>query len=444
MMMTRREFVLRGGAMGAAALALQRFEMVNALAQSGGGYQALVCIFLFGGNDSNNMIIPIDGYDAYNAARGPATGVNIPLESLLPITRPDAQTFGLHPSLSGLQPLWNEGRLAIVCNVGPLVEPLTRAMYVAGSGLIPVNLFSHSDQQGQWQTCVSTGPSASGWGGRTADRFDTGGAFPLMITLAGLTPFTAAASARPLALKPGQPFTLNGFSGPYGPSRHAAFETLLQVDTDQRLVKSASDTTSMAIANSLLLSTLPALATLFPATSLGNQLKQVAQLIKLNQSKLGLSRQLFFCSLGGFDTHSGQPNTHANLLAQLGNAMAAFDAATDELGVASAVTTFTLSDFARTLVPNGNVGTDHAWGSHHFVMGGGVRGGQLYGTYPTLAPNGPDDTDTGSGARGRWIPTIAVDQYAATLASWYGLGSADMPAVFPNLGRFAVPNLGFV
>jgi len=170
----------------------------------------------------------------------------------------------------------------------------------------------------------------------------------------------------------------------------------------------------------------------------------VAQLLLLNQTTLGLSRQLFFCSLGGFDTHSSQLTTHASLLTQLGNALAAFDAATQEIGVSQQVTTFTLSDFARTFVPNGNTGTDHAWGGHHFVMGGAVNGGDFYGTYPILAPNGPDDTDAGSGARGRWIPTISVDQYAATLASWYGLGSGDMGAVFPNLGRFDATNLGFV
>ena len=190
MTMTRRDFMRQGGcAMGAAALALQRFGLVNALAQSG-GYQALVCIFLFGGNDSNNVIIPVDDYASYAAVRGTATGLNIPVDTLLPISPPSAgSTFGLHPSLSALQPLWNQKRLAIVCNVGPLVEPITRARYLARNALIPLNLFSHSDQQGQWQTCVSTGPSATGWGGRTADRLDAGSAFPLMVTVAGLTPF---------------------------------------------------------------------------------------------------------------------------------------------------------------------------------------------------------------------------------------------------------------
>jgi uncharacterized protein (DUF1501 family) len=391
------------------------------------------------------MVIPVDQYADYSRVRGTATGLNIALDTLLPIAPPSAaSTFGLHPSLSGLKPLFDQRRLAVVCNVGPLVEPLTRARYLTGGAQVPKNLFSHSDQQGQWQTCVSTGPSATGWGGRTADHFDAGQSFPMMVTSAGLTPFTAAGSARPLALTPGQAFQLNGFTGTYAGSRYTALQTLLQIDGEQRLIQSAQDTTSMAITNSRLLGALPTVQTVFPATSLGNQLKQVAQLIKLNQSKLGLPRQLFFCSLGGFDTHSLQAGTHASLLTQLGNAMAAFDSATQELNVAPNVTTFTLSDFARTFVGNGNNGTDHAWGGHHFVMGGAVKGGDFYGTYPALAPNGPNDTDTGSGARGRWIPTTSVEEYAATLASWYGLGSGDLPAVFPNLGRFTRPNLGFL
>jgi uncharacterized protein (DUF1501 family) len=192
MTLSRRDFLLRGSTLGAAGLALNRFGLVNALAQSG-GYQALVCIFLFGGNDSNNTIVPIDDYASYEAVRSVASGLNIPRDTLLPIAPPSAgSTFGLHPSLAALQPLWDQKRLAVVCNVGPLVEPIRRDQYLGGGSAIPVNLFSHSDQQGQWQTCVSTGPSATGWGGRTADRLDPSATFPLMVTVAGLTPFTAA------------------------------------------------------------------------------------------------------------------------------------------------------------------------------------------------------------------------------------------------------------
>jgi uncharacterized protein (DUF1501 family) len=231
---------------------------------------------------------------------------------------------------------------------------------------------------------------------------------------------------------------------PAASARYAALQALLQQDGGKPLVAAANSATNLAVANTRLLAAMPSIDAAFPATSLGSQMKQVAQLVKLNQSTLGLSRQLFFCSLGGFDTHNTQAATHPVLLAQLGDALAAFYAATEELGVADAVTTFTLSDFARTFQGNGNGGTDHAWGGHHFVMGGAVQGGDFYGRYPTLALNGPDDTDAGSSARGRWIPTVAVDQYAATLASWYGVVDADLPAVFPGLNRFDDRRLAFL
>jgi uncharacterized protein (DUF1501 family) len=445
MRVDRRHFLAHGAAAAAATLAIQRFGLINALAQSG-GYRALVCVFLFGGNDSNNMIVPVDDYGAYQAIRGAASGLNVALDDLLPIDPPSAgAAFGLHPGLAALHPLWHLGRMAAVCNVGPLVEPLTRDQYLTGNAVIPINLFSHSDQQSQWQTCVSTGPSATGWGGRTVDRLGAAMSFPAMVTVAGLTPFTAAQSARPLAVTPGQPFAVNGFNTT-APSqaRFAALQALLQQDGGSTLAAAANSATSLAVANSQLLSTMPSIDVPFPATSLGSQMKQVAQLIKLNQSTLGLSRQLFFCSLGGFDTHNTQAATHTSLLTQLSDALAAFYAATEELNVAEAVTTFTLSDFARTFQANGNAGTDHAWGGHHLVLGGAVQGGDFYGRYPTLALNGPDDTDAGGSARGRWIPTTAVDQYAATLASWYGVAAADLPAVFPGLYRFDRPTLAFL
>jgi uncharacterized protein (DUF1501 family) len=278
---------------------------------------------------------------------------------------------------------------------------------------------------------VSTGPSATGWGGRTIDRLGGAMTFPTMVTVAGLTPFTAAQSARSPALTPGQPFAVNGFNTTApGRARYAALQALLEQDGGNPLVTAANSATALAVANTALLKTMPSLETVFPATSLGVQMKQVAQLMKLNQSTLGVPRQLFFCSLGGFDTHNTQAATHTSLLTQLADALAAFHAATEELNVTDAVTSFTLSDFARTFQGNGNAGTDHAWGGHHLVLGGAVHGGDFYGRYPTLALNGPDDTDIGSSARGRSIPSVAVDQYAATLASWYGVADADLPAGF--------------
>jgi uncharacterized protein (DUF1501 family) len=232
----------------------------------------------------------------------------------------------------------------------------------------------------------------------------------------------------------------------------SAFRQLLDLGTAESaplLVQEAADAGARLIADGLALTADPSLATVFPNTSLGNQLKQAAKLMALS-GQLGLQRQIFFCSLGGFDTHTNQgvtAGTQPDLLAVVSDAMAALFDATVELGIASQVTTFTLSDFSRTMKPagiGGAPGSDHAWGSHHFVVGGAVAGGDFYGTFPTLALNGPDDADSGTTARGRWIPTTAVDQYAATLALWFGVSPGDLPTVVPNVGRFSTPNLGFV
>jgi uncharacterized protein (DUF1501 family) len=446
---------------GATAVAMNRFGMIDALAQNG-DYRALVCIFLFGGNDSDNVIIPYDNYSEYAAVRANPLSLQIPQERLLRIRAQGSGNgleYGLHPSLTALHGLWDEGKLAAVCNVGPLSRPLSRDEYRNRPDLRPRNLFSHSDQQAQWQTSLADQAIATGWGGRTADK--TRGInpasvrFPMMITVAGVTLFTEGVGERPLALSPGSPFRLEGFpTPPDGNPRYETLRQLVQADRDAVLVRSAAITLEQAIENARELTNLPNVGA-FPNTGLGNQLRHVAQLIKLNRQapSLGLRRQLFFCSLGGFDTHNGQvqvvngeatAGTHATLWLQVSDAMRAFYEETVALGVEPNVTTFTLSDFARTFRPNGTLGTDHAWGSHHFVMGGAVRGGAFYGTFPTLVPNGPDDADSGSGARGRWIPTTAVDQYGATLASWYGVSDADLLAVFPNLTRFQSATLGFL
>jgi uncharacterized protein (DUF1501 family) len=471
MRLTRREFIGRSfGAFGAAALAIERLGLVNAAAQSS-DYKALVCIFLFGGNDSGNMVIPYTDYDTtYSPVRQPA-GLAIPKTSLLQVTPASipSTVFGLHPSLTGLQELWTLGKLGVVCNVGPLVEPTTRAGYIAGTAHLPINLFSHSDQQNQWQTSVSNGASASGWGGRIADK--TGPlnttSFPPVTSLAGTPIFTSGNTARPLAIA-AAPTPLNtslrldGFPNPPdNDARYKAMKELLNMDLNLTLVRGASRVSgeALAVETALRLAGDPAVPPfpLVPTTGLANQLQQIAKVISL-RTTLGMTRQIFFCSLGGFDTHSGQvvngaptTGTQANLLAQLSGAMKVFYDATVALGVADRVTTFTLSDFARTYVPNGTFGTDHAWGAHQFVMGGAVRGGDFYGipgsngtVFPTLAANGPDDTDQGSSARGRWIPTTAVDQYGATLASWFGVANVDLAAVFPNIARFNSTNLGFM
>ncbi len=451
---TRRDFLRQSGcALSAAALVsgIEHFGLVNALAQGqadAGDYKALVCIFLSGGNDGNNTIVPLDDYTAYNNVRG-ASGLAIPQANLLPITPiGGGRQFSLHPSLPELQSLFNQQRLAVVCNTGPLVQPMTKSQYLNTPSGRPYQLFSHSDQVTQWFTSISNTPAQTGWGGRMADT--TGGlngasTFPQIVSIAGVNVFATGKNTRPLAIASALTplnqvlaLTMTGASADVA-ARRVAFDQLRLIDNDATLVRSASDTTSVAVQTSDVLKSVTPPAMTFPNTSLGNQLKQVANVIALRDT-LGVKRQLFFVSLGGFDHHNQQVNGQATLLTQVSQAMKAFYDATVELGVAPNVTTFTQSDFGRTFKPAAGGGSDHAWGSHHMIMGDAVRGGDFYGTYPTLALAGPDD----SGNEGRWIPTASVDQYAATLATWYGLAPADLPTVFPSIGRFNSSNLGFM
>jgi uncharacterized protein (DUF1501 family) len=459
MLTTRREFLreIGCGALTATALVTGARDLMvmNALAAAGdpADYKALACIFLFGGNDTNNTVIPLDGHAAYAAARGVLA---VPQAQLLPIGVPsEGAAFGLHPNLTRLHALWQAGRLAVVANVGPLVAPLTRAQYLGGTGPKPSQLFSHSDQQGAWQTAYATRRTPTGWGGRLADVLpvSTSG-FPTVASFAGLTLFSLGSATSPVSLAPA-PTALNRAlalqrSGDANPG--SAFRALLDQGASPGgplLVQAAADVGLRLLANGQALTADPPIATPFPGTSLGNQLKQAAKLMALRGS-LGMSRQIFFCSLGGFDTHSNQGVTSGaqpNLLDTLDDAMGAFYDATVELGLASQVTTFTLSDFSRTLKPAGSggaAGSDHAWGSHQLILGGAVRGGSFYGAFPTVALNGPDDADSGANARGRWIPTIAVDQLATTLALWFGVSPTDLPMVAPNIGRFSTPDLGFM
>lgn len=471
MTQSRRNFLRNAGCLlGSAALlsSVEQFGLVNALAQEAPNtitdYKALICVFLNGGNDGNNTVIPYDPtisteYPAYSAVRN-AAGLAIPQASLLPVTPLSlgGRQFGLHPAMPELQTLFNQQKLAVLCNVGTLVQPLTKTIYQTTPSARPYQLFSHSDQVTQQQSSVSTTPSQTGWAGRTSDIMSVinGNApLPMVISVAGTSIFTTGATTRPLAISPAptalnQVLVLNGYAfSPSTDARSRAYDQIRALN-DARLVKASNDVTAQALLASAALSTEQTPATTFPNTTLGNQLKQVAKVIKANynQASLGLQRQIFFCSLGGFDHHSGQINGQQTLLAQVSQAMKAFYDETVALGIADKVTTFTLADFGRTLQPAGSgagaVGSDHAWGNHHFVMGGAVRGGDFYGTYPTLSLGGPDDTDSGSNPRGRWIPTTSIDQYAATLARWYGLSSSDIPMVFPFIGRFASSNLGFL
>ncbi len=468
-MRTRRDFLRNSacGAVGIAAFAegLERFGLVAHQAQAApNDYRALVCIFLFGGNDANNMVVPVygSGYNQYLTSRGGSLA--LAQAGLLQITpASNGLAYGLHPSMAGLQGLWNLGKLAIVANVGPLTQPTTKLQYQTNPAFRPYQLFSHSDQQSLWMASRADQKTSLGWGGLSADNqvsLNGGSAFPPVTSLAGNNQFNKGQVTKPLGAAPAptalnQILVLNGFTtSATDVARKTAMNSLRTFDTGVPLVKATSDVTQDALDIGAALAVDPVLTTVFPNTSLGNQLKQVAKIMKLNQSAapLGLNRQIFFCSIGGFDTHQDQLTAHTNLYTQLSNAMTAFYSATVELGIPGRVTTFTLSDFGRTLAPSGTgatVGSDHAWGNHHFVMGGSVKGTDFYGVagpngsvYPdlTLGAGNPLDADT----RGRWIPTCSVDQYGATLAQWFGVSPVDAQTIFPLLYRFGTNDLGFL
>jgi uncharacterized protein (DUF1501 family) len=413
----------------------------------GGDYKALVCVFLYGGNDGNNLLVPRTGndYAQYAAGRG---ALALPQASLLPITplTSDGRSWGLHPRMTALQSLFAQHKMALLANVGPLVAPLTRDQFLNGTVAAPPQLFSHSDQQVHWQTSIPDQAPRTGWGGRTADLLHSlnGNAqVSMSMSLAGSNIFQVGDLVTQYQLSPYGSIGLDGYSeGPDSDPVSRAIRSLLALPSSNLLVSAAGGITTRALDNNRLVqSALDAatpLATDFPDTYLGQQLRMIAQLISI-RGALGLSRQIFFCAADGYDTHGDQLATQDALLDELSTGLSAFYTATIELGVAGDVTAFTASDFGRTLPENGG-GSDHGWGSHQIIVGGAVHGGDVYGHVQTLAVEGPDD----AGDEGRWIPTTSVDEYSATLARWFGVSATDLPLVFPNLGRFNHPNLGFL
>ncbi|WP_035058908.1 DUF1501 domain-containing protein [Andreprevotia chitinilytica] len=455
--MNRRSFLKGAGSVGLAAT-LGQFSLMRALAAGGSDYKAIVCVFLFGGNDGNNMIVPYDttAYTNYAAIRGPLA---LAQNTLVPLTNPatvsaaqmgGVQQFALHPSLAPLQSIWNAGQLAVQFNVGTLVQPTTKAQLKTAGWPVPQNMYSHIDQQQQWQTAttLAAGVAGAGWGGLIADQVAAGtGTVPPLITLGGNNTFTLGKSTRPLAVpNSGSTFGLN-----YGNANLQTAMAALASQTDgSQLLAGEAQIANSALANSALINPIinnasSTVKSLFTGITgnIATQLQTVAMLIEA-RAQLGLSRQIYFVTQGGYDTHSAQLTTQGTLLAQLGQSLAAFNSAMNQLGVGSSVTTVTMSDFARTLKPNSTAGSDHAWGGHHLMMGGAVKGGQFYGTMPQLALAGADDATS----EGRWIPTTAVDQYVATLANWFGVPPAALPAVVPNLANFTgagwPANLGFL
>jgi len=465
---TRRDFLRTSAcALGGMALAssLDTFGVVHALTpQAAPDYRALVCVFLNGGNDGNNMFLDLNQYSQYSTARSTAQ-LAIPQASFLSVAPVSGGSFGFHPNMPEMQTLFNQGRLAVLCNNGPLVEPLTRTTYQNGTGKKPLQLFSHSDQVGLYQTAIANSVSQTGWGGRLADKtlgLNGAATFPSNVSIAGVNLYLTGVDTRQLAVADSNTSLANvlqlnnapGATASEISSRLASFNELRTFDLNFKLIKAASDTRSSSIQTDNALSAVnPILTTPFsnPSTSISRQLLQVARLIKASTDPaagINMKRQIFFVQIGGFDTHSAQLNGQGTLLQQLSQAINAFFNATVELGLQDKITLFTMSDFSRTLQPSGTgaaqVGSDHAWGNHQMIVGGAVQGHTLYGTFPNMTPGGPDDTDGGSSPRGRWIPTTSIEQYAATLATWYGLSSADLTAVFPLIGHFSTANLGFL
>lgn len=454
---SRRAFLKRSAALGVAGVATPFVTSLAAIGEAAAAtatdYKALVCIFLYGGNDYANTLPAYDqaSYAAYLAAR---SNIALTRESLAgtllnPATAlPGGRQYALAPTMASLLPLFDQGKLAVALNVGTLVQPTTKAQYQANSVRLPPKLFSHNDQQSYFQASNPEG-ATSGWGGRIGDLFQSGnGASTLTcINASGNAVYLTGKSAVQYAIGTGGPIALiNNATSLYGSTTAAATLRSLMTGSNAnlfasehaRVSKRALDTyaqVSAALAG--------APATNFPlfptGNSLADQLKMVARLISVS-SELGAKRQVFFVSIGGFDLHDNLVAQHPGLIGKVADAMRAFYDTTAALGVADKVTSFTASDFGRTLQSNDD-GSDHGWGSHHLVMGGAVRGRRFYGTPPAVGNGTPDDV-----GQGRLLPTIAVDQYAATLASWFGVGNGDLTTVLPNMGNYNASawNLGFV
>jgi uncharacterized protein (DUF1501 family) len=451
-----RRKLIKLGALAPAALSTGMLGGLvrSAYAQSAANpsdYKALVAVFMFGGNDGNNMLIPLDavGYGDYVSGRGRLALDRSQIASINP-TNTGGRGFGLHGSMGALASLFATGQAAAIANVGPLVQPTTRALWQSESAASPPNLFSHSDQQTQWQSGAAETGSRLGWGGRVADQIAAlNGVQNIATAIAvnGRSFFQQGANVTPFSVSPSGNFGFDAYDATATTAAtnplSVAFGEMIDVPRTHLFDAAWNDVIKRGINTQRVfqgaLNNAPALTTAFPNTGLGDQLKTVARLIAA-RGALGVKRQVYFCSIGGFDTHGADQLTdQAGLLANVSDSMAAFYRATVELNVAQQVTSFTMSDFGRDFPANGNGGSDHGWGNHHLVVGGAVQGNKLYGTFPTLRVNGPDDT-----SGGRWIPTTATEQYAATFARWFGLTNVEIASTFPSLLRFPGGMLSFI
>jgi uncharacterized protein (DUF1501 family) len=446
-MLQRRTWLQQAGAAG---MLLGLGRQARAQQANATDYKALVCVFLFGGNDGNNMVVPLgDGYAHYAKARS-AAGLAIAADQLVPL--PDvtdatgAARHGLHPALKPLEAVWAQQSLALLFNTGPLVEPITRAGFLKAAAR-PDNLFSHADQQEIAQALAGSTSTGTGWGFRLARQGLLGaGRLPGLISFAGNQRFLQGDVRQALVLPPRGNFGINGNgSDAVSQARMEAFRAIWAsagspIGAQAGVIVDAA-LSAAGFVNPLLNAASPPSSAPFAAlkSDISQQLLRVARLVEARE-RIGNPRQVFFVSMGGFDTHVNQRADQDRLLGELAAALRAFHDATLNLGVADRVTTFTLSDFARTLKPNNGGGTDHGWGNHQLVMGGAVRGQRSYGVFPTLVAGGPDD----AGNEGRWIPTTAYEQVVATLARWFGVSAEGLADIAPNLARFAGADLGFM
>ena len=450
---SRREFLKRASALSATGVAapwaLNLAAIGEAAAQSAPtDYKALVCVFLFGGNDHGNTLVPYDSatYNTYASLRG-GLGTDRTLLAptvLVPSTAlPNARQYALAPELSVLKPMFDAGRMGVLLNIGPLIQPTSKAQYTARSVPLPPKLFSHNDQQSVWQASNPEG-AASGWGGRMGDLFAAGNSQATFtsVSVAGNAIFLSGNSIGQYQVSSNGSVPISGIGSTlYGSS--AAAQALRSIITSTpssnnfereyaRVVQRSIDAN---VGLSGALAGTPALTTVFPVTRLASQLRMAARMISARNA-LGAKRQVFFVSIGGFDHHDNLLAQHPALLAEVGGALAAFDAAMIELGVSNQVTAFTASEFGRTLASNGD-GSDHGWGSYHFVTGGAVKGRSFFGTAPLLGSTSPDDV-----GQGRMLPSMAVDQLASTLATWMGVSASNLSTVVPGIGNHSLKDLG--
>jgi uncharacterized protein (DUF1501 family) len=445
--LARRAFLRQAARLSAVAgspFALNLMSIGAASAQTAGDHKALVCIFLAGGNDQSNTVVPRSGseYSSYQQAR---PSLALPTVLAIDPTGYNGPALGLHPSLAALQPLFNQQRVALVANVGTLTQPITRAQWNSGRPLVPVphQLFSHSDQQGAWQTGLPDRASQTGWQGRMGDllasAYNANSQVSMAMSIAGNNLMQAGNSTIQYQLTTGGAVRVHG-PIPFSDQGAIAKRQLMTESRAHLLEGELNRISARAISSEVAVSSAlsgVSVPTAFPNTGIGRQLQMVARMIAARIA-LGQRRQMFFVQQGGYDFHDNLLTDQGNRLRELGDAMAAFYQATAALGVANQVTAFTASDFGRALQHNGR-GSDHGWGGHHFVMGGAVQGNRVYGQFPTVALNGPEDA-----GRGSLIPTTSVDEYTATLARWFGVSLANLPLVLPNIGRFASRDLGFM